>query len=252
MLKTIPLALPFLFACSIPPPPGEQPEPVPPLRESPPLPAGTYQIQSIHYDDASGAYDVFLLDPPAGTKPKYVTTHLRFQRLTDDEVASGQKAKLIVDDNAAADEAGGPVAHLPPDFQIEYTHNVVEERMGQPVVVRTEHSMWSPFLTGMLIGHMFSPMYYYPPPYRPGGTLTGVGGFGNTRSLAEQSYTRSTGAPPQSSRLAKSGFAKMPSASGLKSSGTGAGSSRLSGSKPTKPSQPAPRRSFGGGFGRRR
>lgn len=233
----LPLAL--LVGCA-----GEKPIPQPPVTESPPLAVGTYQVQSVAYDDATGAYELFLLDPPGGASPKHVTTALRFVRLSDEEVAAGQKAKLAVDGE-------GMTAALPPDFQIAYAHNVVEERNGQPVVVRTESSMWSPFLTGMLVGQMMTPMYLYPPPYRPGAPLTGVGGMGATRSLAAEGYAQKHGTPPQSTRLAQSGYSKMPSASSLKASGSGAGSSRLSGEK-AKPTSRPKARPFGGGFGRRR
>ena len=148
--------------------------------------------------------------------------------------------------------ADGSVAHIPETFEIQYTHNVVEERGGQQVVVRHERSTWSPFMSvvaGMAVGNMlFGPRYYYPPPYA-GGRMTGYGGAGTTMGAAQQSYQKTHGKLPQATRLSSSGYSKAPSSSKLKSSGKGVGSSRLQkGSKPVK----MPKRSFGGGFGRRR
>jgi hypothetical protein len=234
-------------ACSTAEP--EKPVAAAPPPESPPPPAGAYEIQSINYDDANGSYGVFLLSPPEGQKPLWQSTNLRMARLTDEEIAAGMKASLV------SDGPGGeaPVAKLPPDFNINYTHNVVEERGGQPVVVRQESTMWSPFsgmMMGMMLGSMMTPSYMYPPPYAAGRPLSGVGASGATASAAQQAYAQKHGTAPQSSRLSKSGYSKMPSAGSVKASGSGAGSSRLKNSSgaPTK----APKRSFGGGFGGRR
>lgn len=273
------------------------PEPAPKVQETPPLPAGSYEIQSISYDDADGAYRVFLVNPPPGRPPVVVATSLQMARLTDAEVAAGKtSARLDVDqpappeaaptgapaDGAAAAPAdapaadapaaaapaaaatpgsvvtapivGGAVARLPQSFAIQYTHNVVEERNGQPVVIRQESSTWSPFMSamaGVAIGNMlFGPRYYYPPPYM-GGAMTGFGGAGVTPSAAAQSYTQQHGKAPQATKLSQSGYAKAPSSS-LKSTGSGAGSSRLKQPGTSTPMK-APKRSFGGGgFGRRR
>lgn len=218
-----------------------------PVRESPPLPNGTYQIQSIAYDDADGAYRVFLIDPPPSTPPLYTTTKLQLARLTDEEIAAGDaKARLVVD--------GATVAgHLPTAFAIQYTHNEVEERDGQPVVVQQHSSTWSPFMSAMAgaaIGNMlFAPRYYYPPPY-VGGGLTGFGGAGATPAAAQASYTQQHGKAPQAARLSTSGYAKAPSTK-MKSTGKGIGSTRLKAPKST--GLPRSKGSFGrGGFGRRR
>lgn len=217
-------------------------EKVEPVKESPPLPPGQYGVQNISYDDASGLYSMFLLDTPPGTPAQYQTQELRLAQLSEEEVAAGKKAHIVVD-------AEGPVAKIPADYQIAFTHNVVEEKGGQPVVVQQHSSMWSPFMMGMtgaMVGQMlFSPRYYYPPPYAGGGVMGGFGGAGTTRALASSDYVSKQGAVPQSTRLSKSGYSKAPSA-GLKSTGSGAGSSRL---KPTT-STPKPRptgRGFGGG-----
>jgi hypothetical protein len=226
--------------------PPEVPEPVAPVQASPPLAAGTYQVQSIAYDDADGAYRVFLIDPPAGAKPLFVSLDLKMARLTDEEIAAGTKsARLVVDET-------GPSAHLPPDFAIQYTHQVTEERNGQVVVVGQQSSTWSPFasaMMGMAVGNMlFGPRYYYPPPYM-GGAMTGFGGAGDSRAAAASHYTSQHGKAPQAARLAQSGYSKMPSSS-LKSTGQGAGSSKLK-TNPTS-SRPRAKASFGRGFGRRR
>lgn len=217
-----------------------------PVKNSPPLPAGTYQIQSIAYDDADGAYRVFLLDPPPSTLPLYTSTELKLARITDEEIAAGNsKPRLVVD-------ATGTAAHLPPEFAIQYTHNEVEERDGQTVVVQQHSSTWSPFMSAMAgaaVGNMlFGPRYYYPPPY-VGGSLVGFGGSGVTRADAATSYTQQHGKAPQPAKLSASGYSK--STSGMKSSGKGIGSSRL---KSTTKSAAPPRSKggFGRGFGRRR
>jgi hypothetical protein len=269
-LLALTLVLGGTAACLAPSEPP--PEPAPKVQETPPLPSGSYEIQSISYDDADGAYRVFLVNPPPGRPPVVVATSLQMARLTDAEVAAGKtSARLDVDqpappeappaDGAAADAASptpgatvaGPVARLPQSFAIQYTHNVVEERNGQPVVIRQESSTWSPFMSAMAgaaIGNMlFGPRYYFPPPYM-GGAMTGFGGAGATPAAAAQSYTQQNGKAPQATKLSQSGYAKAPSSS-LKSTGAGAGSSRLK--QPTSTPTKAPKRSFGGGgFGRRR
>ena len=247
------------------------PEKAVPVEVSPPLPAGSYEVQSISYDDADGAYRVFLVNPPPGSRPVYVAVDLPMARLTDEEVKLGKvTARLDVDQpgpavpaegaaaavvDAAAVPAAvvlGAVVRLPQDFAVQYTHNVVEERGGQQVVIRQESSTWSPFMgvmTGMMVGNMlFGPRYYYPPPYMAGG-MSGVGGAGLSRQAAASSYTQQHGKAPQATRLSSSGYAKAPSSS-MKATGSGAGSTRL---KSTGASTGPAKRSFGGGgFGRRR
>lgn len=131
-----------------------KPEKAAPVVESPPLPQGEYPVQSMSYDDATGLYTMFLLDTPAGTNAQYQTQNLRLAALSDEEVAAGKRAHVVVD-------AEGPVAKIPQDFQIAYTHNVVEDRGGEPVVVRQESSMWSPFMMGMT-GAMVGQMLFAP------------------------------------------------------------------------------------------
>ena len=266
------------------------PEKAVPVEVSPPLPAGSYEVQSISYDDADGAYRVFLVNPPPGSRPVYVAVDLPMARLTDEEVKLGKvTARLDVDQpgpavpaegaaaavvpaaavpaavvDAAAVPAAvvdaavvpavvpGAVVRLPQDFAVQYTHNVVEERGGQQVVIRQESSTWSPFMgamTGMMVGNMlFGPRYYYPPPYMAGG-MSGVGGAGLSRQAAASSYTQQHGKAPQATRLSSSGYAKAPSSS-MKATGSGAGSTRLK--SPGASTGPAKRSFGGGGFGRRR
>lgn len=221
--------------------PEAPPEKVAPVVASPPLPAGEYGVQSISFDDASGFYTLFLRDTPPGTPAQYQTQELRLAQLSDEEVTLGKRAHLVVD-------ADGPVAKIPADYQIAYTHNVVEERAGQPVVVQQHSTMWSPFMMGMtgaMVGQMlFTPRYYYPPPYAGGGVMAGFGGAGTSRVQASSEFASKYGAAPQSTRLSKSGYAKAP-VSGLKSTGSGAGSSKL---RPSTMPRPRPSgRGFGGG-----
>jgi hypothetical protein len=239
-----------LAGCFVGPAEEEPPPQLEAVRvvESPPLPAGTYQIQSISYDDATDAYDVFLLDPPPGTAPKFTTTQLRMARLDDEAIAAGKKSELRVD-------AEGPAAHLTPDFSIAYTHNVLEQRGNDVVVVRQESSAWSPFMSmmaGAAIGNMlFAPRYYYPPPYVGGGMLSGYGGVGTSRVDASRAYQATHGAPPQATRVATTGttLKRAPTGS-LRPSGVGAGSSRLG--TPTRAPARRPSIGFGGGGRRRR
>jgi hypothetical protein len=241
----VPAAALSVFAVACIPGAEALPEKATPVVESPALPAGEYQVQSIAFDDANGAYQVFLLDPPAGHGPNHTTTGLRLARLTDEEIAGGKKSHLIVD-------AEGPTAMLVPEFQIAITHNLTEPRDGETVVVRQETSTWSPFMSAMsgaMVANMlFMPRYYYPPPYFKGGPLMGFGGTGATRELAAGNYTSIYGTPPKTTVLSKTGYSKMPSSS-LKSTGSGAGASRL---KTTKPSSPMKRSPFGGGGRMRR
>lgn len=226
----------------------EQLEKARPVTESPALPPGNYVVQSLSYDDADGAYRAFLLEAPPALKGPFTTTSLRMARLTDEEIAAGLGTHLSVD-------AEGTTAKLTPEFAIQYTHNVTEDIVDpqsgrtETVVVRQESSTWSPFMgmmAGMAISNMlFSPMYHYPPPYMRGSALMGSGGYGPTRVDAQRSFQSNHGSLPQSAKLSQSGFSKKPSAS-MKSTGSGAGSSRMA--KPTT-STPKPRSGFGSGFG---
>lgn len=226
-------------------------EPAKPIENSPRLPAGKYDVQSARYDDATGQYQLFLLGVPQGVKPLYQHTEMQMARIPDEQIAEGKKSYLeVAEDGAAA-------MYLTPEFQIAYVHNVTEEQINpatqQPetVVVQQHTSSWSPFMAGMtgaMIGNMlFAPRYYFPPPYAAGG-MVGYGGVGQTRQIASQSYAQKFGSEPQASRLSKTGMApRKVSQNGLRSTGSGAGSSRMK--QPARPARPA-RRGFG--FGRRR
>lgn len=214
---------------------------------SPLPPRGDYGVQSVSYDDAAGTYQIFLLSTPAGVPPLFRSSDVRMARLDDAALAAGKKSYLEVGE-------GAPVLHLTPDFQIAYQHSVTEERVDEStgqreiVVVRQESSTWSPFLSGMAgaaVGNMlFAPHYYYPPPYSSG-PLFGYGGFGQTRSDATQHYVQRFGTEPQASRLSRTGTPLRPiSNDSLRTSGRGAGASRLERSRrPAPPSKPI--RSFG-------
>ncbi len=217
------------------------------------LPDGKYPVQQASYNDGDGAYSLMLLNTPPGAA-LYEVEQLAMARLTDEEVKAGQSSYLDM-------KGGQPSLHLTPDFKLEYTHNVAEERpnpqtgVKETVVVRQESSFWSPFagaIAGQIVGNMlFRPQYYMPPMYQPGGMMTGYGGYGQTyggavshyqernnnqRPIAErnrQSF-RTTG------RIRRDAAVSTPSrprsATGTKASGSGFGTSTLrrSNSTPTK------------------
>lgn len=149
---------------------------------------GKYPVQQATYDDVSGEYTLFLLN---SKPPTFATENLQMARLTDDEIKSGQKTYLKVDN-------GQPVLYLTEDFKIEYVHNVTENRTNpntgrqETVVVRQESGFWAPFagaIAGQAIGSLlFRPQYYVPPVYQPGGLITGYGGYGSTYDQAVSSY----------------------------------------------------------------
>lgn len=165
---------------------------------------GEYPVQQATYDDATGEYQLLLLN---NTPPNFATEKLQMARLTDDEIKQGKKAYLKV-------ENGQPVLYVPEDFKIEYVHNVTQTQTnpqtGQPqtVVVRQESSFWTPFagslagsIAGQAIGNMlFRPQYYVPPVYQPGGVLTGFGGYGSSYDQAVNSYRSRYNAPPAAVR----------------------------------------------------
>ncbi len=233
-------------AVDAPPPQARAPQAQ--VRTQAPLPDGVYQVQNASYNDGSGAYTVFMLNPPKGMRPVLETTELQMAQI-DTAKEPGKKSYLEV-------KGGTPALYLAPDFQIAYVHNVTEEKVdpatgqAQTIVVRQESSFWTPFL-GAMAGSMvanalFSPNYMVPPAYSAGG-LRGYGGYGNSLSAANQSYSQRYGSLPPASRLSTSGSlnSSRTSNSNLKSSGTGAGSSRLQ----TGTSSPSKSRSS---FGSRR
>lgn len=159
---------------------------------------GKYPIQQATYNDAEGEYRVALLNTKPGESSMFSSTNLAMARLTEEEVAAGEKSYLKV-------EKGQPSLHLTEDYKIEYVHNVTETQTnpstGQPqtVVVRQESSFWTPFagaLAGQAIGSLlFRPQYYMPPIYQPG-IMTGYGSYGTTYNQAVSSYQQRYSRPP--------------------------------------------------------
>ncbi|MEH2137350.1 hypothetical protein [Nostoc sp.] len=161
---------------------------------------GEYQIQQATYDDASGEYNLFLLN---NKPPTFATENLQMARLTEDEIKQGKKTYLKVD-------KGQPILYLTEDFKLEYVHNVTENKTNpqtgqqETVVVRRENSFWAPFagsvagsLAGQAIGSMlFRPQYYVPPVYQSGQGLSGFGGYGGSYGQAVQNYQTRYNAPP--------------------------------------------------------
>ncbi|NET04883.1 MAG: hypothetical protein F6K09_29570 [Merismopedia sp. SIO2A8] len=239
---------------------------------------GKYPVQQATYNDVDGQYSLMLLNTPAGTPPVFSTENLQMARLTDEEVAAGEKTYLKIDDNQ-------PVMYLTEDFKIEYVHNVAETQTNpqtgqqETVIVRQQSSFWAPFagaLAGQALGSLlFRPQYYVPPVYQPGGILTGYGGYGSTYNQAVDRYqtryqapppavsnrqaVRTTGGLRNSSQRSTTG---RNSANSNKSTGSGFGSSNLrqsgnSSSSRTRRSNSSfgssgtRRRSFSGGRRRR-
>lgn len=160
---------------------------------------GQYPVQQATYNDADGEYTVMVLNTKPGDSSTYRTTNLPMARLTDQEIAQGQKSYLKVENNQ-------PSLHLTEDFKIEYVHNVTENvtnpQTGQTetVVVRQNSGFWAPFagaVAGQALGSLlFRPHYYFPPAYNPGGLMTGYGGYGRTYDVAVNNYRQRYNAPP--------------------------------------------------------
>lgn len=237
---------------------------------------GKYPVQQATYNDADGVYSLMLLNTPPGSPPVFNTTNLQMARLTDEEIAQGEKTYLDINGNQAA-------MHLTEDFKIEYVHNVTEtqtnSQTGQPetVVVRQESSFWTPFagaLAGQALGSLlFRPQYYVPPIYQPGG-ITGYGGYGSSYNQAVDRYQSKYNAPPpavknrqtlrttgrlRNTSPTKTTTTRKSSPNSNKSTGSGFGSSRLGSSGKSTSTQTKPRSSFGsssrsrsGGFSRGR
>jgi hypothetical protein len=234
------------------------------------LQQGRYPVQQATYDDVNGEYTLMLLNTPSGTPPVVRTTDLQMARLTDEEIAAGEKTYLSVEDGQA-------VMHLTEDFRIEYIHNVTETQpnpqTGQPetVIVRQQSSFWSPFagaLAGQAVGSLlFRPQYYVPPVYQPGGVMTGFGGYGNTYSQAVNRYQERHQAPPPVEKnrqaLRTTGrLRRSPNASsstpvrttpqtGTRATGSGVGSSNVRQSDQSRPTKTKKRPSSFGSSGSR-
>ena len=172
---------------------------------------GMYPVQQASYDDASGEYNLFLLNTPPGTSPDFRGKNLQLARLTDEEIKAGQKSYLKV-------ENGQPALYLTEDFKIEYVHAVTEAQTNpqtgeqQTVVVRRETGgFWTPFagaLAGQAVGNLlFRPQYYVPPVYQPGASvLRGYGGYGSTYGQAIDRYQTRYSTPPAAVRNNRTNF----------------------------------------------
>jgi hypothetical protein len=234
---------------------------------------GSYPVQQATYDDGSGEYMLMLLNTPAGTPPRYQTANLQMARLTDEEIAKGQKTYLKV-------ENGQPALYLTEDFRIEYVHNVTETQTNpqtgqqETVVVRRESNFWTPFagaLAGQAIGSLlFRPQYYIPPVYSPGVVLTGYGGYGRSYNDAVSSYRTKYNAAPAEVRNRQTfrttgQIRRSPAAAstprttkspqvnqGNRSTGSGYGSTDLRRSNSPQPSKVRGSGGFGSSGARRR
>jgi len=233
-----------------------------------PLSEGQYPVQQATYNDVDGEYTLFLLNTAPGTPATFRTTDLQMAQLTEEEVNSGQKAYLKINQGQAS-------LHIPEDFRIEYIHNVTQTQTnpqtGQPetVIVRQEPSFWTPFagaLAGQAIGNLlFSPRYYVPPVYQPGRPLSGFGGYGSTYGQAINRYQSRYQSPPAAVRnrqtLRTTGRLRSPSSTVRRAPGasrrnrapgSGYGSSNLRRSNQPSYNRSRPRpRSFGSGGARR-
>jgi hypothetical protein len=230
---------------------------------------GKYPVQQGSYNDADGEYTLMLLNTPAGTPPVFRTTNLQMARLTDDEVKAKEPTYLEVNGDRS-------VMHLSEDFKFEYVHNVTETRTNpetgkqETVVVRQESNFWAPFagaLAGQALGSLlFTPQYYVPPVYQPGGVINGYGGYGNTYNSAVEQYQSRYDAPPPAVTnrqvLRTTGSIKNPpststattpkqSTNATKATGSGFGSNTLesSGKTTTRVKSPS---SFGSGTSRQK
>lgn len=227
----------------------------------PQLAEGKYEVQQVTYDDVDGTYSLFLL---GANPPVYRTADLKMARLTPEEIESGQNSYLLISDGQAS-------LHLSEDFRIEYIHGVTETRpdpqTGEPetVIVRRETGFWAPFagaLAGQALGSLlFTPQYYVPPMYQPGGVITGYGGYGNTYSRAVERYQSRYQQPPiavqNRSKLRSTGQLRTDSARGRtttrqrsssRSTGSGVSGSTLRSSGQTRSQRSSNRRSrFGSG-----
>ena len=229
---------------------------------------GQYPVQQATYDDATGEYNLFLLNTPAGTPPTFTTENLQMARLTDEQIKAGQKTYLKV-------ENGQPSLYLTEDFKIEYVHNVTETQTNpqtgqqETVVVRRETGFWAPFaggvaggIAGQAIGSLlFRPQYYVPPVYQPGvSVLRGYGGYGSSYGQAVDRYRSRYNAPPAAVRnrntFRTTGRIRTPSTgtvrrtaprtnTGNRSTGSGYGGSTL---RPSGRNNTV-RRGSGSGFG---
>lgn len=228
------------------------------------LPSGRYPVQQATYDDVEGVYTLMLLN---ANPPVYRTTNLQMARLSDEAIANGEKTYLEINGDQA-------VMYLTEDFKIEYVHNVTETQVNpqtgqqETVVVRQQSGFWAPFagaLAGQALGSLlFSPHYYVPPVYQPGGIMRGYGGYGRSYDQAIERYQTKYNAPPpviknrQSLRTtgnlrtsSSNQTIRRQSPSATKSTGSGYGTSTLRNSGQSNSTRSKSRSSFGSGVGSR-
>lgn len=254
------------FACSAPTSNAvrNNSTPTPQLSRAP-LSDGKYPVQQATYDDINGEYNLLLLNTPAGVPPQFSTADLQLARLTDEQIQAGESTYLEVTNNQ-------PVMYLSEDFRIEYVHNVTETQTnpqtGQPetVIVRRESNFWTPFagaFAGQLAANLlFTPRYYVPPVYQPGGVMVGYGGYGSSYGQAVERYQtrhqspppavrnrqaiRTTGSIRRSPSANRPSTVRQPSRTGTRSTGSGYGGGDLPRSNPATPSRNT-RPGFGSG-----
>lgn len=235
-----------------------------------PLTDGKYPVQQASYNDANGEYTLMLLNTPPGYQATYKVTNLQMARLKDEEVKAGESSYLKV-------EKSQPALYIKEDFKIEYVHNVTETQSNsqtgqkQVIVVRQESSFWTPFagaIAGQLVANaLFTPQYYVPPVYQPGGIMRGYGGYGSTYNQAVSSYQSRYNSPPPAvtnrTVLRTTGKVNSPPSNAVKSpsnnsrsTGSGFGSSNLGSSGKSNVQRSSGFGSGGArrssGFGRRR
>jgi len=224
---------------------------------------GEYPVQQATYNDANGEYSLMLLNTPAGQSPVYNTIDLQMASLTEEEVKQGKSSYAEISGDRA-------VLHLTPDFKIEYVHNVTETRTDpgtgrtETVIVRRESNFWTPFagaVAGQVAGQalsnmLFTPQYYVPPAYQPGGTMVGYGGYGQSYDRAVQQYQTRYQSPPPAVRnrqtLRTTGNLNSPTRTtrqqqrnNNRSTGSGVGTTNLERSNKSSPKKRRP--SFGSG-----
>lgn len=226
---------------------------------------GQYPVQQATYNDIDGEYTLMLLNTSPGTPPVFNTRDLQMARLTDEEIQSGKKSYLSMNGGQAA-------LHLTEDFKIEYVHNVTQNQTNpqtgqqETVVVRQQSGFWAPFagaIAGQALGSLlFSPRYYVPPVYQPGGIMRGYGGYGNTYNQAVERYQTRYQAPPPAVRNSQTfrttGRLRSPSynqpstvrrtpqnSNSNRSTGSGYGTSKLRRSNKSYPTRTKRPSSFG-------
>jgi len=255
------------------------------LAAAKPVTSGEFPVQQAQYDDGNGEYTLMLLNTQPGQSPVFKSADLQMARVNPE--TDGKKETYL------SFNAGQPVLHLTEDFRIEYFHAVTETQpnpqSGQPetVVIRRESNFWTPFagaIAGQVVANMlFTPAYYLPPVYHPGGVMMGYGGYGSTYSSAVKSYEQKHNSPPAAVKnrqvlrtsgglrntaagtTSRSGFGSKTQPTNavnsanrtdrnnsLKSTGSGFGSSNLRSNGTVRPSRPSmQRRSSGFGSGGR-